>query len=300
MRSIAYITALNYQKILKRYPQFLDEFNVFKAIFSKYEINLVQQHWQDQNVNWQSYAGIFLKSCWDYVKNPIQFELFLNHINDLNLPMINHYQTIRWNMRKTYLLDLQRQGLSITELLIIPKHSNILDLENMLSQVFDMHLTDDMLIAKPSVGMGSSNTIRFNIKELKSHYHLFNKILSYADLIIQPYSKELATSGEYSYIFYNNEFSHAVLKTPKSGDYRCHLIFGAHIAPYEPSLAEIDQAYAFISKLNPQCLYARIDGFKHDNKLILVELELIEPYLYLEYAEVGSLDRLCKAIIDCL
>jgi hypothetical protein len=43
-------------------------------------------------------------------------------------------------------------------------------------------------------------------------------------------------------------------------------------------------------------LYCRIDVVERNSKLLLMELELIEPELYLTLAD-GAADRLAKAII---
>ena len=93
--------------------------------------------------------------------------------------------------------------------------------------------------------------------------------------------------GEYSFLYFGGQFSHALLKTAKSGDYRIQSAYGGSEETYHPSDAEIDAGQAILDTLGDTPLYARVDLLRGlDSKLALIELEIIEPYLYLPHAEV--------------
>lgn len=296
LKSIAFLTSFNYESTLAKCPDFLDEFNVLQPIFRKYEVNLIKTDWRDPLIDWKSFSAIIPKACWDYMLYPTEFEAFLKKIITLNTPMKNDINIVLWNMRKTYLLDLQKLNLPVAEFLLIPQYHNG-EISTIVEQLHNANFQTTILVAKPSISGGASDTIRFYLNDIHLHEALFKKIFSYADLILQPYFPEIAETGEYSYFFFNKQFSHAILKKPERGDYRAHQLFGAQNLSYQPSVDEVEQALRFVSTVQPQCEYARIDVFKRNNQLFLIELELIEPYLYFERAPQSSLYAFCEAII---
>ena len=92
--------------------------------------------------------------------------------------------------------------------------------------------------------------------------------------------------GEYSFLYFGGRFSHAVRKTPKSGDYRIQSIYGGAEETYTPTQSERDHARAILDVLDETLLYARVDLLRGlDGTLKLIELECIEPYLYLPHAK---------------
>lgn len=296
LKSIAFLTSSNYQSILNKCPDFLDEFQILKPIFLEYGANLIKTDWRDPSIDWKSFSIIIPKACWDYMTYASEFVSFLKKISNLNIPMKNDTKIVLWNMRKTYLLDLQKLNLPIAELILIPQHSNGKS-SNIFDQLHRANFKTPMIVAKPSIGGGALDTVRFDISQTHLHEALFNKILSYADLILQPYFPEISEDGEYSYFFFGNQFSHAILKKPLLGDYRAHQLFGAQNLSYQPSDEEVKQASHFVSAVQFNCEYARVDVFKRNKQLFLIELELIEPYLYFEHASQASLHAFCQEIL---
>jgi hypothetical protein len=113
----------------------------------------------------------------------------------------------------------------------------------------------------------------------------------------------VTAEGEDSFLYFDGEFSHALLKTAKPGDYRIQSLYGGAEQPYVPTSDEKAVAKAVLDTLDIPPLYARVDLLRGLNgRLALIELEMIEPYLYLPHAEIkdgvnqGAV-RLGKAII---
>jgi len=104
--------------------------------------------------------------------------------------------------------------------------------------------------------------------------------------MIQAFLPSVIEEGEYSFLYFGGQFSHALIKRPKSGDYRIQSIYGGTEETYEPSSQERASARAVLNALNFTPLYARVDLLRgRDGKLKLIELEMIEPYLYLTHAK---------------
>ena len=104
--------------------------------------------------------------------------------------------------------------------------------------------------------------------------------------MIQAFMEEVETDGEYSLIFFGQQYSHAVKKTAKKGDFRVQEQYGGHSRPTRPGPSIIRQATAILDKAvpftsSPRLLYARVDGVIHKGVFTLMELELVEPSLFI-------------------
>ena len=115
-------------------------------------------------------------------------------------------------------------------------------------------------------------------------------------MMVQPFQSAIQTEGEYSFIFIDGDFSHALLKQAKSGDYRIQSSYGGTETKVTPSASDLASASAILGLLDETPLYARVDMLRGaDGGMLLMELELIEPYLYpVEGPELGP--RLAAAI----
>ena len=112
-------------------------------------------------------------------------------------------------------------------------------------------------------------------------------LLASEDFMLQPFIREVAEVGEYSYLFFNGKFSHAVLKSAKSGEFRVQHFFGGQIHTIDPSLIELVYIQKIIDEFAADTLYARVDGVWIKGVFYLMELELIEPYLFLFTSKEG-------------
>src|SRR5437762_11455387 len=99
--------------------------------------------------------------------------------------------------------------------------------------------------------------------------------------LIQKFIPEIRTNGEWSFIFLAGRFSHAVSKQPKEGDFRVQQRFGGYLNPTSPSACLIRQSQRIVALVGKPILFARVDGIEIGGELHLMELELIEPSLFL-------------------
>jgi hypothetical protein len=99
--------------------------------------------------------------------------------------------------------------------------------------------------------------------------------------MIQPLIPSIITEGEYSFLFVGGEFSHALVKRAAPGDYRIQEAYGGRSMKVEPSAADKARAGAVLEALDEPPLYARVDMVRGaDGRLMLMELEVLEPYLF--------------------
>jgi len=110
---------------------------------------------------------------------------------------------------------------------------------------------------------------------------------------------EEVQDGEWSFVFFNNTYSHTIIKKPKAGDFRVQQIYGGSIMPVDPPPSYIESAATYLEQFAKHALYARVDGLMVKGRFMLMELELIEPFLYLSYSE-GAVERYHKALEEQL
>lgn len=220
-----------------------------------------------QNV--QKSDAILPLAAWDYASVPVQFRQWFKQLAQQGSCFINSPELMLWNMHKSYLCDLQTQGIRV----IPTVHLTAEPLR--IRQTIDRQGWRDVVF-KPAIGQSGTAVVKYRQGEP------LPDLSPYAQgLIIQPYIAEVATNGETSLIFFNGEFSHAVRRQPKAGDFRANSAYGVTVNSIAPPTQIIRLARQVLAALPDMPVYARIDGTVIDDDFLLNELELIEPALYL-------------------
>lgn len=236
---------------------------------------IVPQSWTDSTVDWHAYDFLLVKSPWDYFDKPIAFSDWLNAMESEGVLMFNSSTTIRWNANKQYLQDIADAGFPVVPFKILEKGYRF-----HASDFFDRFKTN-ALVFKPLVGGGAKNTFIINRENQSETAAEANQLLREEAYIIQPFVAEIVEKGEVSLMFFGGKFSHAVQKVPKAGDFRVQHFFGGKIVPIEPSKELLTLADSIIQTFARDTLYGRVDLVETVKGYQLMELELIEPYLFL-------------------
>ena len=190
---------------------------------------------------------------------------------------------LRWNADKRYLGRLAEQGAPVTPTLYVDR----LDQTELARAV--AAFGTDRLVAKPQVSAAAWQTIRWSPGRSLDGGPT-------GAAIIQPYLPAIETSGETSLIYLAGVFSHAICKLPQPGDFRVQPEYDGIITAYQPSREERAAAEACLAAAGEPLLYARIDLVRDlDGRPVLMELELVEPDLYLGY-DTGAGGRFAEAV----
>ncbi|SNC76403.1 glutathione synthetase, ATP-grasp domain [Hymenobacter gelipurpurascens] len=240
--------------------------------------------WTNPAVDWLRYDVVVVKSPWDYFDRIEEFYQWLERMEKLGVRMLNPVKTIRWNANKKYLLEMERAGVAI-----VPTHWLDKGSEVVIEELFEK-LGSTQLVVKPAVSGGAKNTFTLTQQESAIRQPQLAELLQHEDFLVQPFQPQIQEEGEWSLIYLGGKFSHCVLKTPKSGDFRVQHYLGGGIEPREAPAHLRQAADAIVEQFAADCLYARVDGVDANGTLLLMELELIEPFLYLASSE-GSLAR---------
>jgi glutathione synthase/RimK-type ligase-like ATP-grasp enzyme len=228
--------------------------------------------WNDPAVDWARFDAVLIRTTWDYFKH---YAAFLQWLDRLPVPTINPTPLLRWNSDKRYLLELERRGIDT-----IP--SRIAAAADLRALLATMPGRD--VVVKPTVSGGAWHTVRGVVGDAGFDLALA-QLPTDLDYLVQPFVPAIVEEGEWSLVFFDNRYSHAVLKRPAQGDYRVQGDFGGSADPCEPPaaiLAAAQRALAAVADLgHPDHAYVRVDGVQVDGRFALMELEMIEPGLHL-------------------
>jgi glutathione synthase/RimK-type ligase-like ATP-grasp enzyme len=246
----------------------------------------IAEVWTDPSVDWSAYDAVLLRSVWDYHLRYDEFTEWLAQLDKAGVQVLNDSGLARWNGDKGYLLELRERGVAI-----VP--SQIAAGECLHEVVAG--LDGQEIVIKPTVGAGASHTIR-GIAGSPELEQAMDELPD-AVYLVQPFQPEIQTDGELSLIFIDGEYSHAVVQRPVAGDYRVQLMFGGVATVTDPSPDVLESARAVLAAVGGQPLYARVDGVVVNGRFLLMELELIEPYLFLPESPQAT-QKLAAAVAE--
>lgn len=249
----------------------------------------VAERWDAPAGDWEDYQAVVIRSCWDYHHRPGEFQAWVNEMETRAVPLLNPAPTVRWNLRKTYLRDLADAGAEVAPTEWVPAGSR----RTLRSVLADRGW--ERVVVKPTISATAFLTWRAGPAITDEDERRFASQAGERDVMIQPYLAEIEADGELSLVFLGGQFSHAVRKRPAAGDFRVQSDFGGTVEPVEPSARLVEQA-ARVAALTPTaCLYARVDGCVVGGRLLLMELEVVEPGLFFRQAPAAA-DRFVQAL----
>lgn len=288
-----------------RLPDWEVDDRPFHAALARAGAQVAQPAWDDPAVEWEGFDACLIRTTWDYMERRPDYVSWAQRVAAA-IPLFNPAAVVRWNTDKRYLADLERQGADIipTTWLAVGSRPDLAKVmaERGWSRGF----------LKPAVGATSRETLRFDADRagLEAAGAHLERLLPREPMLLQPYLAAVETTGELSAIFIDGEFSHGVRKIPPPGDYRVQDDFGARDLPHRFTGAELAQARAVLDSVPAACpnwtpdgrplLYARADFLPAgDGRLLLTELELVEPSLFFRHAP-GAAERLAAALLERL
>jgi len=246
--------------------------------------------WDARDVVWSAYEAVIVRSCWDYHLHASSFIRWLRHLEHLQVPLWNPTPILHWNLHKTYLRDLHTQGVAIPPTCWLDRGYQA-ELETILADY-----GWEEAVIKPAISATAYQTWRTTREKARQNQSRFATLLQYSDVLVQQFMDPVVTYGEWSFVFFHKQYSHAVLKKAKAGDFRVQDDFGGTVEVVSPDKALIEQAQQIVNCIKSALLFARVDGIEIGGQLVLMELELIEPFLFLQ-SEPLAIERFARAIL---
>jgi glutathione synthase/RimK-type ligase-like ATP-grasp enzyme len=248
---------------------------------------LVPVSWRDSTVDWTQFEAAVIGTTWDYMEHRDAFLAKLEAIC-AHTQLLNPLPLVRWNSDKTYLKELAVQGVPTIETVWLDACTEA----RVREAATELGARD--VVIKPTVGAGAWRQSRWQLDSPFPESHA----LPPRRCMVQAVQTSITREGEHSLLFFNRAFSHAVQKVPAPGDYRTQGSFGAIDTPVKPSAELLKIAEKAIAAAPGPLLYGRVDLIRgNDGSYKVMELELIEPYLYpLHEPHVGK--RFAIAYLD--
>lgn len=253
-----------------------EEIEKLTPAFAAHGMDVSLVNWRDAPDCASDYAAMLPLFVWDYFEeNEDEFLTAMAKVCQ-QTHLFNRFDVLKWNANKTYLEELGRQGAATIPTIVVDKLSEERVLRAMET------LGTDKVVIKPVVGGGAWRQVLYE----KGGPFPGQDERPPEGALIQPFINSVTSEGEFSFIYFGDSFSHAVNKRAKDGDYRVQAIYGGQEIAYKPTLSEREQVRAVLDVLDFTPLYARVDFLRgNDGRLLLIELELIEPYLYLPFTD---------------
>ena len=249
------------------------------------EIDLVFANWNDKSIAWESFDAAVIRSAWDYVPVRDEFLEFAKNV-ETKTKLFNSYEVMKWNTNKTYLSILENKGVPI----IPTKFANNID--EALPAIKWAFEKASAVAIKPTVGAGARLAGKALTEDEAIEY--VKRILeAKRTVIIQPYISSVDDEGEKAIIVINGEISHAAKKVPAltkggHGDAAGQLEITTEMKDIVKTISSA------VSEWN-DLLFARVDVVRMGEKLVLMELELTEPWLFMQFRPEAGVD-LFKAL----
>ena len=235
---------------------------------------VVKVAWSDPNFEWRSVKYALFRTTWDYAE---RFKDFADWLMDVSLKtrLINSYDLISWNLDKHYMNDLKKNSVNVVETYFVePKD------ERSLAEIHD-ELGWEITVIKPAVSAAAKDTFKLSKDNIKAHEETFKELIKNESMMIQPFQNSVLERGELSLMVVNGEFTHAVQKIAKPGDFRVQDDYGGTVQEFQPTQEEIDLALKASNSYDHPPVYARVDILNDNNGDPAVsELELIEPEMW--------------------
>ena len=197
----------------------------------------------------------------------------LNRFDAEELRVVNPTSLLWWNSDKTYLTQLAAKGIPVVETIEVDALNDA-----SLAAAADQFGTRD-LVVKPPISASAVGTHRIRAGEIIPPGEWSRRMM------IQPYMASIASEGEYALMLFDGVHSHTVVKRPKSGDFRVQEHLGGVTLPATPPPGAIELAQMALVGAPAPATYARVDVVRDEaGTLRIMELELIEPSLFLDHA----------------
>ena len=273
------------------YPSIHPDDTGLAAALERLGVQPVACVWNDPQVDWSSFDAVLIRTTWDYFQHYAAFRSWLDRLDQLGIPTINDSALLRWNSDKRYLLELAGRGVAI----IPTRLTDAAGLPGVLAA-----MPAQQVVVKPTISGGAWHTVRGTVGDA-GFAEAVAQLPREHDYLVQPFVPEIVSDGEWSLLYFGGVFNHAVIKRPAAGDYRVQGEHGGSADPVTPdpaTLAAADCALAAVADIgHGDHAYVRVDGVIFGGRFLIMELELIEPFLHLD-AHPDAAERLAQDVAE--
>jgi hypothetical protein len=235
--------------------------------------HVVIEDWEKANLSGP--CNVLIRTPWNYAEKIKEFISKILEVEKGGGKILHPSNIVLWNAHKEYLCDFD--FCVKTELIRLNQDTPL----------------DYPVVIKPFYGAGGKNTYCIHSQQeyLKLSPHFGEEFL------VQPYHDEIKSIGEFSFIFFEHHFSHAVLKKAQGGEFRIQDEYGGVVEKYIPDESEIREVQKLLNTFPHRYEFARVDFIRVKGEIQVMELEVIEPELFFR-TEPNSADRFADVVVN--
>ncbi len=246
--------------------------------------------WDDPGVDWSTFDRVALRSTWDYDDRLAEFATWLHRV-DQQTALVNPLPAVLWSTDKRYLRELDGAGVPVTPTRFVAPGD---------TAVFP----DGRFVVKPAVGAGSRGAASYGPSQRAAAAEHVRALHDAGQVVlVQPFVRSVPVEGEWPLVFLGGAYSHAASKRvalPEAA--MVEGLFAAEVnAPHVATAEQVEVARAAMAVVAARfgvLPYARVDLVRADDGTSLVlEVELVEPSLFLPQADPGAPERLAAALV---
>lgn len=224
--------------------------------------------WDDLDVDWSEAAVIAVRSTWDYDQRVGEF---VSWAAGLGSALLNGHEVFRWNTDKRYLIDLHNTGLPVVPTVAV----------DTVEQVRAEAARLGIAVVKPRVGAGGRG-----LEVVRDPATWEPRGGRSGPWVVQPLVESIHHDGEMSVFVIVGHPVSQVDKLPSTADIRVHEQFGGTSRPVglagDTALLATEAIAAVVDLLGGEIVYGRVDMMRHEGRLVVSEVEVTEPGLYLD------------------
>jgi glutathione synthase/RimK-type ligase-like ATP-grasp enzyme len=267
------------------YPELKGDDELLRGALRRRGFEAESVVWDGAEADWGETDLCVVRSTWDYHDKYAEFIAWTRRV-EAATALHNPAALIAWNSDKRYLRELAEDGVPTVPTLWGERGSDLGLAGELASRGWDE------VVVKPVVDLGAKNLHRVRAGDAQD---ALAAVLERQEAMVQPFLPSLEAEGELSLIYVEGAFSHAVRKLPAAGDFRVQSIWGGTAAAADAEPAHVAVAERALAQLDEPPLYARVDLVSDlEGDPALIELELIEPNLYLS-TDPDAAERLAEA-----
>ena len=253
--------------------------------------------WDDAAVDWSSFDVVLVSGTWDSVDRPDEYLRWTAAVGAV-ATLVNPHEVVAWNLDKRYLRDLEDAGLPIVPTTWVSP-SDV---------VTAASLPAGEVVVKPAVSAGGRSTAWYSVRGRDAAVaHIESLQRAGATVMLQAHVAGVATVGEVKSVYVDGRASHAVrvggLLERDAGTMEQPWEKVVPVSAVEPSPMERAVGDAVLRELSRRFgrapAYARVDlVLDAVGAPRILEVELIDPLLFLALSPPGTADRLAAAIVS--
>ena len=243
--------------------------------------------WDGPAAAFASADAVVLRATWGFYRALDAFRAWTEEVA-AKTRLFNSIDLVRWNLRKDYVNKLSAAGVRV------PQSHVVLCKVSDIERIFDA-TGWSRAVVKPATGASGYSVELLRRESLAAQVATLSDEARTAGVVVQEFLPEIA-EGELSLVYFDGVFSHAIRKRPPPGEFRSNSRYGPTRTAETPPQTVTDQGAACLAVLPELPLYARVDGVVRDGQLIVIEVEVLEPALFMEF-DPPSAERFAAATL---